>query len=1611
MTVRFWRAGVAAFSLLALIACGDEDSGPTPEDSSAAEQAQTPERAPAAPEEFAFLRYAVNTDSAAPELCLTFSEALSPETDYSAYVGIEADVAFRVDGSRLCLGGLSYGDEMDVTLREGFPAADGDTLSRDETLTLTFDDRPAVVAFAGTGIILPRIDADGLAVTTVNVDEVEVTINRVTDRALIFKSLGEGFSASEGEWGYGGDEPYELGMEVWKGRMATDGPLNATTTTVFPVSDAIGELEPGAYYVELVDAEALDRKVRRPAEAARWLIVTDLAFTAYRGADGLDVAVRSLQSAEPQSGVEVQLVAQSNEILSTKRTGGDGHVEFSAPLMNGEGGYRPRMLMAYGKNGDFAVLDLDRAPVDLSNQPISGRHRPDTADAFVYLDRGVYRPGESVKASLLLRDGAGQAIDDRAGAMVLYQPNGLEQARARFEDLDQAGALAHSFELPDAAARGGWRIGIELDGAGEVGSKWFTVEDFVPQRVELTLEGDDETPMGLGDTRSLSASARFLYGAPGAGLPVRGRARIETDPSPFEDKEGYRFGLHDERFRQVQFDLPETTADGAGEATLPLAIEKRGQDATQPLRVRAVVEVEEPGGRTVADDLRIPYRPRGLYFGLKPDFENRAERNKEAGFAAIAVNAKGEQVAATADWRLVRRDYDYNWYRSDGGSWRWRRSERIVPIETGRISLKSDAATAITTPSLDWGDYTLILSVNGEDVASTGFWVGWRGQTVDGVEAPDQVRVSAPDVAPRPGDRAVLTLKAPYAGLAEVVVATDKVLETRQISIEEEGAEIALPVDEDWGEGAYVMVTVYTPRDAATQPKPRRAVGVAYVPVDVSSRTFDVAIEAPGPVEPSQTLDVDVVATGGPSGEQAYLTLAAVDEGILLLTGFDSPEPTDWFFGKEALGVDLYDDYGRLLDPNQGAAAPIRSGGDQIGGAGLTVVPTKTVALFSGIVEFDRKGHATVPLELPDFNGELRLMAVVWSETGLGQDDEALTVRDDVPTELILPRFLAPGDEARGTVTADIDGPEGDYAITVSADGPVTVTEPKLSLSLAKGDRKDVTVPLTATEIGIAEVAVRAEGPGGYAVGSAYPIEVRSAFWPLTRVEKFTLAPGDSYTPAADLLDGFVEGSGLAEISAAATPLNVAAIFKSLRTYPYMCTEQLVSRALPLLYAEQLAALEGAEDPAGTAAEVREAIETLLSRQSGEGAFGLWRIGDQNASPWLGAYAADFLTRAKEEGYAVPEAAITRALDGLTPLAQGRFYRSSGYDVSLPPKQFTADTKDRLERRSSAYALYVLARNGRADRSRLRYMHDELIDKIESPLARAHIAAGLAFIGDQGRARSGFEKAVEKIGYQNDGDWYQSPRRDLAAITALAAEAGFSEIVEDLTPRLATDLPDPDRLHTQEKAQMILAVRAMAGDAEEVSFAYDGDATRRKAFAQGDLAEAGSFTNTGEEPVWVTVLATGSPASPPEAQAEDLTLEKSITDIYGKPVDLTDVVQGDRMIVKLTMTPQRLAYSSYVIADLLPAGFEIEAVVEPGEGAPNGPYSFLGQLARPNIAEKRDDRFVASVETIGRVPQHFAYVVRAVTPGDFTLPGAVAEDMYRTDVLARTVSGRVQIAE
>ena len=1183
----------------------------------------------------------------------------------------------------------------------------------------------------------------------------------------------------------------------------------------------------------------------------------------------------------------------------------------------------------------------------------------------------------------------------------------------------------------------GWTVALivaqlALEPAGSVA---FQVQDFAPQRLAVTTDGQAANPVSATETRNVNVTASFLYGAVGAGLQTQGDARLKPDPNPFPDPSlaGYQWGDDTNPFQEKQVDLGTTVTDGQGHAVLALPGASAG-DTVDPVLALVTASVFEPGGRPVAESVTLKLRPLPLYLGVKIDEGNAAgEAAPPVTLNIVGVNGGGQRIAAPGvSYSLISENWSYDWFQQDG-KWQWRRTSRDTVVSSGTIDVGAGAPAAIRPRKLGWGDYRLELNGPGGAKTITRFTVGWGAPASD-TEAPDVARIAAGSQSYGQGDTVEINVKAPYAGQAQVAVVTDHLITFQTFQVGKDGGTIRLKTSPDWGGGAYVLVTVIQPRDPVATPLPRRALGLLYVPLDPRNRKLTLAIGTPDKIDSKDQVVVPVQVNGLSMGQTAHVTVAAVDEGILRLTKTASPDPVGWYFGKHALSIDYRDDYGRLLDPNLGPPANVNFGADQLGGEGLTVTPIKTVALWSGIVQTGIDGKATVTLPAADFNGQLRIMAVAWDDTQVGAIDKELTVRQPVIADLNLPRFLAPGDKPIATLELqNLEGKPGAYQVVMRAVGGI-VASFQQAFNLIVGQRIAPHIPFFAPgQTGIGSVGFTVTGPS-FTSSKDYPIQTRLGWGPLSRTTTEQQQPGTTYTPPDELVSGLAAGGNATlQVQVSYSPFkgfDPGPIAVSLYGYPYGCTEQVVSTAFPLLYAQALST-----DPKATRtapAALNDAVGMLLDRESQDGAFGLWRVGDGEADPWLGAYATDFLIEAQRAGAAVPQSAIDAALNAMRQVSLPDSSSGVSYQLTYPdwwggsPEASKAATA-RMRSRASAYALYVLAKGGKGDLARLRWWHDVQMKSEGSPLAMAQVGAGLAMMGDVARARDAMQHAAAAVGYRrpllqlgpltfvDDQDWYQSPLRDMAGVIALAYEAGMPDIAHSLEDRLDGAVRDPDELNTQEKAQLLRAAHFMLIAAGPINVQGSGAVVQQATAGltprwavNGRLADA-HFVNGGNRPLWRTVTVYGPPLTAPPASAAGLQVQKTFFTYAGQPVDMATVKQGDRIIIRISGASQQGRTVPLAINDALPAGFEIESVLGPDDAA-KGPFKFLGTLTTPDGQESRDDRYVAALDLAGGKSFTLAYVVRAVTPGDFYLPGAEILDMYHAGVNARTAGARVQIA-
>jgi uncharacterized protein YfaS (alpha-2-macroglobulin family) len=441
-------------------------------------------------------------------------------------------------------------------------------------------------------------------------------------------------------------------------------------------------------------------------------------------------------------------------------------------------------------------------------------------------------------------------------------------------------------------------------------------------------------------------------------------------------------------------------------------------------------------------------------------------------------------------------------------------------------------------------------------------------------------------------------------------------------------------------------------------------------------------------------------------------------------------------------------------------------------------------------------------------------MAVAWSKDKVGRAAGDLAIRDPVVLTATLPRFLLSGD--RGTMHLDLDnvaGQAGDYRLEMKSEGVNVVgNAAPQTLKLNARQRSSVTVPLSGAAAGSAAVTVRVSGPGGFTLERSYALAVRPATQILARRTVKPLAKGESLTVSNDLFADLVPGSGSVALSVGvSTALDAAALLAALDRYPFGCSEQIASRALPLLYVNDLATSAQLALDTSVDQRIRDSIERLLARQGSNGSFGLWSAGGDDV--WLDSYVTDFLTRARERGFPVPDIAFRLALDRL------RNFVGTAEDP----------TKD--GGRNLAYALYVLARNGAAPVGDLRYFADTKLDAIATPIAKAQIAAALGMLGDRARAERVYAAALASLAPRPVLDYgrsdYGSVLRDAAALVTLASEgAAPRATITGAVERVEAARGLTPYTSTQENAWMVLAARALAKEAQTVALDVGGERTQ-----------------------------------------------------------------------------------------------------------------------------------------------------------------------------------------
>jgi alpha-2-macroglobulin len=1549
---------------------------------------------------FRVLDYKVNAEAAAPQVCVQFSEDLKKgRVDFAPFITVDgkAPSAVRATGTELCVDGFKRGERVALNVRDGLPAENGEKTLKPVTLSVFVRDRSPTVRFTGAKYVLPSTGRHGVPIVSINAPEINVDVYHIPERGLSSFIRGSRFLSELASYDARSIEQ-DSGQKIWTGNLQAEVLNNEEVTTSFPLDEVLKNREPGVY-VMTAKAAGPRNSDDDGTTATQWLLVSDLGLTTLSNTSGLSVFVRSLNSAKAIANSEVELISKSNAILGKAKTNELGLATFEGGLMRGQGGNAPALVTVANNTQDFGFIDVSNSAYDFSDRGVGGRNAPGPIDIFMYPERDIYRPGHTVHLTALARDDKAVAIAGLPLTLIVSRPDGVEYQRYQVSDQGQGG---YSLDIPlkATAMRGMWTVAAHTDPKKEaLQSVQFRVDDFIPDRIEFDLSSQAKA-VSLSGLTEVQVAARFLYGAPGSDLKIEGDLTLKPVRT-LSDYAGFNFGLEEKTLvtgRTELSELGKTEVDG--KATLsfqPTDI----PETSQPMEATLNIRVVEGSGRAIERQLTLPTEIKTNMIGIKPLSSDIAD-GELAKFDVIAIDTNKARVASgPLSWQLLRVRDEFQWYQKDG-RWQYESTQYTDRVSNGKTEAGPDKLGHVEG-KLNWGHYRLLVESDDPKgpAGSYDFYAGGYVPQVSS-DTPDILQIALDKAKYKIGDIAVVKINPRFAGTALVNIVGQNLIATKAQDISLGGGEISFTVTDQWAPGTYITATLFKPADGDSK-MPGRAIGIMPVGKDETDRTISIKLDAPKQMVPNNELTVPVVLSGLKAGEAAELTLAAVDVGVLNVTGYKPPNAAEWFYGQRRLAMELRDIYGQIINGELGKTGAIREGGDDDMAALQGAPPataTEVVSLYSGIVKVDADGKAEVKFNVPQFNGSLRLMAVAWSKSAVGNASTDVIVREPVVISEGMPKILAPGDQTRLRFDIDnTDGPEGDYKLAIATSAGLVLDQAGANLKLLHGKRAVTSFTVKATEAGLQTIDVSLSHASGLVVKRHLAIMVRVGEPSITERKVIDLQPGQSFDLTSAMLANKIGGTGAMTVSITRSgALDVPGILQMLDRYPYGCSEQTSSRALPLIYFEDVAARSGLEGDKAIKERVQDAIYRVLANQSSNGSFGLW---SSNSSDdlWLDAYVSDFLTRAREKNYVVPQKAFESALANLQNV--------TGYTQNIEEKP--ADI---------AYALYVLARNKKASLGDLRYYAETKLESFPSPMAKAQLGAALAFYGDKQRATTALNAAYKTLTKRNEEDWlrfdYGSNLRDAAALLALTVESDpSSPLITKLTDALTRFQSAARWTSTQENAWMLLAAHALqtAADAPKISIgttSFEGDYVQ--SFKLPDLSKNQHITNNSDHPIEAVVSISGVPVKPEPQKANGFTIERGYFNFDGTAADLATVKQNDRLVVTLKVKQTNPWPAKVMLTDLLPSGLEIDNP-DLVSSASTEALSWLPEGTADAHLEFRDDRFSAAVnrEKDDQSEMNFAYVVRAVTPGNFILPPALVEDMYRPFLNAKTESGVLEV--
>lgn len=1334
------------------------------------------------------------------------------------------------------------------------------------------------------------------------------------------------------------------------------------------------------------------------------VLATNLGLIAKAGEDNeMTVLVHNLISTNPENGVEVSVYNYQNQVLASGTTDGKGEVKLK--IASGKPFY---IIASLGYQRSYLRVD-GGAALSLSSFDVSGEVVQKGIKGFIYGDRGVWRPGDTLFLSFMLNDRAKKLPANHPVVMELYNPLGQLYLR-KTQTRGELGVYTFAMPTEPDAPTGAWNVNVNVGGVSF--TKRLRVESIKPNRLKIDLSMPEKTLL-RGEPLDGRLHVEWLQGATARNLKYDIQGTFISTPTTFSGYKDFYFDDPSKVFNSEESKLISGTTDEKGDATVQAKFEI-GSTAPGMLMANFVTRVYEESGDFSIDANRMLYSPYKRYAGIKSPQQTRDQLNTGSNYTyeVASTDYQGKPQAGTELDVRIYKVYWYWWWSSDNSSLAnyvsdsYNKPVKELTVRTGE---NGRGTFQLSFSNEEWGTYFISVK-DKESKHSTGVmsyfdWPYNEGRrNADGSESANMLSFKTDKDNYKPGEKLVITIPSAKGSRAIVSIENGtKVLSVTEHTCGDQQTTIKLDVTKEMQPNAYVYVTLLQPHGITQNDLPIRMYGV--VPFTVTSPESHLypQIKIPDEIKPEANYEVTVSEKDG--REMAY-TLAIVDEGLLDLTRFRTPEPWKAFNAREALGVSTWDMYNYVVGAYGGRIEQLFSiGGDDA----LNKGPKAIVNRFKPVVQFDgpfllKKGEKQRhTYTMPNYNGRVKVMVVAGNGEAYGHADKSVFVRKPVMLLGTLPRVIGVGEEmvVPATVFATENG-VGDVTVSISCSGNMEVMGAATQqLNFTNIGDKQASFRIKVKDLpGAGRVTITASGKGDKSVYTT-DIEIRSVSRPQVKVLPVTLEAGKSWKETVKLPGTEGTNSLTLEMSDV-PPLNLSSRLSYLIGYPHGCVEQITSKGFPQLYVGEFAALTKQQQNT-TENAVKEVIRRLRSYQTVDGAFSYWP-GGTSSNGWGTVYATHFLLSAETKGYLVPDGMKRNVLNNLRRVARDWKPVTTYYS--------------RSEEMTQAYRLYVLALGQAPEVGAMNRLKE---NKSLAPMSRWLLASAYALVGRTDVAKDLIGKTTEvKTDYSDYDLTFGSDLRDQAIRLMTLTLLGDGKEAAVLTRDISKVLSSDDWLSTQSTAFALVSLSEYMGKYKvsgTMDFSYvcagksDKVSTTKNIWTEVLLDKAGTsasveLKNTGKSTLFARVITEGIPAQgKEEAYANGISLAVSYTDQDGRAVDVADLPQGTNFIAVVTVkNPTARGINNVVLTEIFPAGWEILNTRFLNEGATDN------KTIGVDYQDIRDDKVYSYIDYLPSGRQVTVKInLCAVYPGRFYLPPVYCEAMYDNLTRANTEGKEVVV--